>query len=90
MRREQKQVFVLHLGSRQSIGPDDLRVMWATACESLDVRVSRRPPRVGESANRPCYGLWVGRVFNRIPAEQRLRAMLEARGYLFSLTNTAL
>lgn len=89
MRREQKQVFVLHLGSRQSIGPDDLRVMWATACESLDVRVSRRLPRTGASANRPCYDLWVGRVFNRIPAEQRLRAMLEARGYLFTLTNTA-
>jgi len=90
MRREQKQVFVLHLGSRQSIGPDDLRVMWATACESLDVRVSRRMLNAGGSSNRPCYGLWVGTAFNRIPAEQRLRAMLEARGYLFTLTNTAL
>lgn len=90
MQHEQKQVFVLHLGSRQSIGPDDLRAIWATACESLDVRVSRRMQRAGGSANRPCYGLWVGRVFNRVPAEQRLRALLEARGYLFTLTNTAL
>ncbi|CAN7488670.1 hypothetical protein LJR143_003165 [Pseudoxanthomonas sp. LjRoot143] len=87
MQREQRQVFLLHLGARQSIGPDDLRVIWATACESMDVRVSRRVQQ-GSSAEgrRPCYGLWVRRTFNRIAAEERLRAMLDARGFLFTLT----
>ncbi|MCH6483664.1 hypothetical protein MMG85_08805 [Pseudoxanthomonas sp. LH2527] len=86
MRREQKQVFLLHLGSRQSIGPDDLRVIWATACESGDVHVSRRVQQSSVDGARPCYGLWVRRTFNRVAAEERLRAMLDARGYLFTLT----
>lgn len=42
MQREHRQGFLLHLGDRQSIGPDDLRVIWATACESKHVRLSRR------------------------------------------------
>lgn len=88
MAREQRQVFVLHVGARQSIGPDDLRIMWATACESLDISVSRRM-RPGAGQGRPCYGLWVGKVFNRVAAEERMRAMLEARGFLFTLTHTA-
>lgn len=87
MQREQRQVFLLHLGARQSIGPDDLRAIWAIACESMDVRVSRRVQQ-GSSAEgaRPRYSLWVRRSFNRIAAEERLRAMLDARGFLFTLT----
>ena len=83
------QVFLLHLGSQQSIGPDDLRVMWATACESLDIAVSRRPTGQGQNTGRPCFGLWASRQFHRVPAEQRMRALLEARGYLFTLTHIA-
>ena len=86
----QVQVFILHLGSRQSIGPDDLRVMWATACESLDIAVSRRPPGNGTHTGRPCFGLWAGSHYHRAPAERRLRALLDARGFLFTLTHTAL
>jgi hypothetical protein len=87
MQREQRQVYLLRLGAGQFIGPDDLRVIWATACESMDVRVSRRVPQ-GSSADggRPCYGLWVRRTFNRTACEERLRAMLVARGFLFLLT----
>ncbi len=90
MTNQQVQVFILHLGSQQSIGPDDLRVMWATACESLDIAVSRRPLGHGHNSGRPCFGLWAGRQFHRVPAEKRMRALLEARGFLFTLTHTAL
>jgi hypothetical protein len=86
----QTQVFILHLGSQQSIGPGDLRVMWATACESLDIAVSRRAPGHGNSTGRPCFSLWAGREFHRAAAERRMRALLEARGFLFTLTHTAL
>ncbi|HEV7272378.1 hypothetical protein [Pseudoxanthomonas sp.] len=91
MSHQQVQVFILHLGQQQSIGPDDLRVMWATACESMDIAVSRRPPSQGQHANgRPCFGLWAGRQFHRVPAEKRMRRLLEARGFQFTLTHTAL
>ena len=90
MANHQTQVFILYLGSQQSIGPCDLRVMWATACESLDIAVSRRPPGHGNHTGRPCFGLWAGREFHRAPAERRMRALLEARGFLFTLTHTAL
>ena len=69
MANHQTQVFILHLGSQQSIGPCDLRVMWATACESLDIAVSRRPPGHGNHTGRPCFGLWAGREFHRAPAQ---------------------
>jgi hypothetical protein len=87
---QQVQVFILHLGLQQSIGPDDLRVMWATACESLDIAVSRRTVGHGHATGRPCFGLWAGRQFHRVPAEKRMRALLEARGFHFTLTHTAL
>ncbi|MBL8257769.1 MAG: hypothetical protein JNJ62_14300 [Pseudoxanthomonas mexicana] len=90
MANQHVQVYILHLGSQQSISPDDLRVMWATACESMDVAVSRRPLGHGHQTSRPCFGLWAGRQFHRVPAEQRIRALLEARGFLFTLTHTAL
>lgn len=80
MRREHTQVFLLQLGTRQSIGPDDLRLLWATACESMDIHVSRRVQLGGTDGRRPCYGLWVRRTFNPVAAEERLRAMLDARG----------
>jgi len=87
---QQVQVFILHLGPQQSIGPGDLRVMWATACESTDIAVSRRSTGNGHTTGRPCFSLWAGRQFHRVPAERRMRALLEARGFLFTLTHTAL
>lgn len=89
MSHQRTQVFILHLGTRQSIGPDDLRVMWATACESLDISVSRRSSGSGSNGDRPCFGLWVGNQFRREAAEKRMRALLESRGFLFTLTHTA-
>lgn len=89
LKQQQTQVFILHLGAQQSIGPTDLRTMWATACSSLDIAVSRRVSGV-RTQGRPCYTLWAGRDFHRAAAEQRLRALLEARGYRFTLTCTAL
>lgn len=90
MANQQVQVFILHLGQQQSIGPGDLRLMWATACESLDIAVTRRPQGHDQGAARPCFSLWAGRQFHRVPAEKRMRALLEARGFHFTLTHTAL
>lgn len=90
MSHQQVQVFILHLGLQQSIGPHDLRMMWATACESMDIAVSRRPLGHGHTTARPCFSLWAGQQFHRGPAEKRMRALLEARGFHFTLTHTAL
>jgi hypothetical protein len=84
---QQIQVFILHLGAQQSIGPHDLRTMWSTACASRDIAVSRRSAGT-QASGRPCYSLWAGRDFHRVAAEQRMRALLEARGYRFTLTST--
>lgn len=46
-----RQVFVLHVGAAQSVGPDELRVMWATACDSLDTSVTRQMQ--GGAVGRP-------------------------------------
>lgn len=79
-----KKVFVLHVGSRQSIGPGDLRTLWATACQSLDIDVSKNNLAAREQ-DRPTYGLWAARAQNLDEAESRMRRLLEARGYQFSL-----
>ncbi|SFV30658.1 hypothetical protein SAMN05428990_1739 [Pseudoxanthomonas sp. YR558] len=52
----------------------------------MDIYVSRRVQQSGADGRRPCYGLWARRTFNPVAAEERLRAMLDARGYLFTLT----
>jgi len=87
MRRERRQVFVLRLGLGQSIGPLALRAIWATACDSPDVSVSRRVQNNAGYGMRPCYGLWAGQAFSRVPTEQKLRDMLDADGYFFTLTS---
>lgn len=84
---ERRQVFVLRLGLGQSIGRLALRSIWATACDSPDVGVSRRTQDDAGYGIRPCYGLWAGYAFNRIPAERKLRAMLDAEGYFFTLVS---
>lgn len=86
---ERRQVFVLRLGLGQSIGPLALRSIWATACDSPDVGVSRRTQNNVGYAIRTSYGLWAGYDFNRITAGQKLRAMLDSDGYLFTLISTA-
>jgi hypothetical protein len=84
-----KKLFVLHVGSRQSIGPHDLRVLWATACQSIDIDVSRNAMASREH-DRPTYGLWADRGQNLHEAESRMRFLLEARGYQFSLSSLPL
>lgn len=87
-RNERRQVFVLRLGVGQSIGPTALTAIWATACDSPDVSVSRRAQDNAGYGIRPCYGLWAGQAISRLPAEQKLRDMLDANGYFFTLTST--
>lgn len=81
----QRKVFILHLSPRQSIGPQDLHALWSSACRTTDVAVSRNAPPMRDPS-RPSYGLWAGNAFDRDSAEKRLRMMLDARGYFFSLT----
>lgn len=84
-----KKVFVLHVGSRQSIGPHDLRILWATACQSINIDVSRNTVPSREQ-DRPTYGLWADGAQNLNEAESRMRLLLEARGYQFSLLSLPL
>lgn len=76
------------MGAVQSAGPDELRVIWATACDSLDTNVTRQMH--GNAAGRPGYELWVGETFDRRLVEARMRQRLMTRGYLFTLRQTAL
>ena len=85
MAPRQRKVFILHLSPRQSIGPHDLQAMWSSACRTPDVGVSRNTPPTRDPS-RPSYGLWAGNSFDRDGAEKRMRTMLDARGYFFSLT----
>lgn len=86
--QSRRQVFALHVGSAQSAGPDELRVIWATACDSLDTNVTRQMH--GNAAGRPGYELWVGETFDRRLLEARMRQRFMTRGYLFTLRQMAL
>lgn len=82
------QFFVLHVGSKQTIGPNALRTMWATACESLDISVARRVH--GSDGERSVsYSLSTQASADRKHAETRMRSLLERSGYLFTLRSVA-
>lgn len=78
------QFFVLHVGSRQTIGPDALRVMWATACESMDISVARLVHGANGDSSIS-YSLYTHPSADRKHAESRMRSLLEKSGYLFTL-----
>jgi len=84
----QRQVLALRIGKGQSIGSSELRTLWATACSSIDVKVTCMD--VGENLERQIYGLWGGVNLNRRSAGIRMRKLLALRGYLFTLRDVGL
>lgn len=78
------QFFALQVGNRQSIGPQALRTLWATACESLDVCVERRFYNAA-GGRVISYSLCARELRDRAHVEARLRTLLERGGYVFTL-----
>ncbi|HJR73636.1 MAG TPA: hypothetical protein VJ806_08355 [Luteimonas sp.] len=70
-------LFKLRLVSGQSIGPGPLRNLWARACSSNDVSVSRQAARLG--ANKQTSYLLQGpaNTPDLHSVEQRLRALMD-------------
>lgn len=70
-------LFSFRLTEAQSIGPSSLRRMWASVCQTDDVRVSREPLSRG-GGNAYTYSLCASPGTANIPAiEKRLRRLLE-------------
>lgn len=70
-------LFTFTLGSRESIGPDALRMLWMRAAESHKVSVGRK--QVARDADRPVYTLYASQHLPDLPGvEKRLRALLES------------
>ena len=79
-----RQIFALSLSSEQSIGPRELRALWALACDSADVSVKRRS-RNSSHPGMFSYDLYAGSDFVRDVGEPRLRLLLQAKGLNFKL-----
>lgn len=70
-------LFTFTLGSTESISPDALRALWATASGSGNVSVGRRNPE-GNWRDRPVYTLYAPQGLGNLQAvETRLRRALE-------------
>ena len=69
-------LFSFRLTAAQSIGPNSLRRLWSSACESDNVKVSRVSHGKGGSAHT--YSLCASpRIANLAAIEMRLRRLLE-------------
>lgn len=77
---------ILRVGQQQSIGPDALRTLWASACQSMDVSVGRQRRFEGGVQNTT-YSLSAPSTL-RDPrtVEMRMRRLLEESHYLFTLS----
>ena len=70
-------MFKFTLGNGQSIGPAELRALWARACGSSQVGVSRQAGAFG-SDGRPTYSLLASQHLQDLPmVETRMRRALE-------------
>jgi len=70
-------MFKFTLGNGQSIGPAELRALWARACGSSQVGVSRQPGPFGGDG-RPTYSLLASQHLQDLPqVETRIRRALE-------------
>lgn len=71
-------MFKFTLGNGQSIGPAELRKLWARACGTSHVGVSRQPGAFGGDG-RPTYSLLASQHLQDLPqVETRIRRSLEA------------
>lgn len=79
-------LFKFNLGSGQSIGPGALRTLWARACESTDISVSRQTYRAG-SGTKNTYLLHASPRLKDLPlVEARLRMLMDQSKLLGTLT----
>ena len=70
-------MFKFTLGNGQSIGPAELRALWARACGTPHVGVSRQPGAFGGDG-RPTYSLLASQQLQDLPMiEIRIRRALE-------------
>lgn len=73
-------LFQFHLRNGQSVGPDQLRKLWASACESTDVSVTRQTRSIGDQTS-DLYSLCGSPSMPDLPAvERRLRKLLDHAG----------
>ena len=73
--KQQVALFKFTLGQGQSIGPHELRALWARACQSPDVSVSRMAGVRG--SDKPTYSLYGPQQLQDLPVvEQRLRDLM--------------
>lgn len=65
-------IFRFTLSPSQSIGPAQLHILWARACQSPNVSVGCTP------GARPTYSLYASQQLQNVPlVEQRLRQLLD-------------
>lgn len=82
----QIELFKFTLGNDQSISPSALQAMWARACQTSKVAVSRHVPGGLGTSERPIYSLHGPQQLNDLPqVEQRLRKLLEDASLRVSL-----
>jgi hypothetical protein len=75
--KDQVAIFRFTLGNGQSIGPTALEALWARACGSSNVSVSRHAGAFGGDG-RPTYCLYASQSLADLPqVETRLRRLME-------------
>lgn len=74
--KHQIAIFRFTLGTGQSIGPAELRAIWARACQTPHVSVGRTHGAYG--SDKPTYSLYASQHLADLPnVEQRLRHLLD-------------
>lgn len=82
----QIELFKFTLGTDQSISPTALQALWARACQTSKVAVSRHVPGGLGAVERPIYSLYGPQQIHDLPlVEQRLRQLLEDASLRVSL-----
>lgn len=82
----QIELFKFTLGNDQSISPSALQALWARACQTSKVAVSRHVPGGLGAVDRPIYSLYGPQQIHDLPqVEKRLRQLLEDASLRVSL-----
>ncbi len=82
----QIELFKFTLGNDQSISPSALQTLWARACQTSKVAVSRHIPGGLGAVDRPIYSLYGPQQIHDLPqVERRLRQLLEDASLRVSL-----
>jgi hypothetical protein len=82
----QIELFKFTLGNDQSISPSVLQALWARACQTSKVAVSRHVPGGLGTAERPIYSLYGPQQIHDLPqVEKRLRQLLDEASLRVSL-----